>query len=381
MINGQTPEGLVPDYVPEYNTSVDGFRDSPEWGSSCILVPWYVYKWYGDKEAISKSYEMMQRYVAYLGSKANENILSYGLGDWFDLGPKTPAESQLTPISLTATSIFYYDADILSKVADVLGKKEDVQKYNALASKIKSAFNRKFFDEATKVYGTGSQTSYAMPLYFDIVDPQYRESVMENLVKSIKKGGNALTAGDIGFRYLVRALEDGGYSQLLYDMNNRDDVPGYGFQIKNGATALTESWAALKYVSNNHMMLGHLMEWLYSGLAGIRQQNEDIGFNKILIAPQLVKGIDWVKSSYNSLNGNIEVNWRKENGEFLLDITVPANSSAMVILPGNNPDNVKEGGLVIPKTMIVKSAYSSRKEITLNVLSGKYKFRMPYLNN
>jgi alpha-L-rhamnosidase len=381
MINGQTSEGLVPDYVPEYNTSDGGFRDSPEWGSSGVLVPWYIYKWYGDKEALIKSYDMMRRYIAYLGSKANNNILSYGLGDWFDLGPKRPAESQLTPLSLTATSIFYYDADILSKVADVLEKKEDVQKYKALALKIKTAFNQKFFDTTTKVYATGSQTSYAMPLYFGMVEPKYRQAVMANLVKSIKDGGNALTAGDIGFRYLVRALEDGGASQLLYDMNNRDDVPGYGYQLKHGATALTESWAALKYVSNNHMMLGHLMEWLYSGLAGIRQQNEDIGFNKILISPQLVKGIDWVKSSYNSMNGNIEVSWKKEKGELLLDLTVPANSSALIVLPVNNPDQIKEGESIISKAMVVKSPYAGEKEVTLSVLSGKYKFRMPYSNN
>ena len=282
MIYGQMPEGLVPDYVPEFNTSDGGFRDSPEWGSSAVLVPWYVYKWYGDKEALVKSYDMMQRYVAYLGSKATDHILSYGLGDWFDLGPARPGPSQLTPMALTATSIYFNDVDILSKVAGVLGKKEDAGKYAALATQIKSAFNKKFFNPQTKVYGSGSQTSYAMPLVVGLVEPQYRKAVMDNLVQSIRASNNALTAGDIGFRYLVRALEDGGASQLLYEMNNRDDVPGYGYQLKHGATALTESWPALKYVSNNHMMLGHLMEWFYSGLGGIKQQDDDVGFRNIL---------------------------------------------------------------------------------------------------
>jgi hypothetical protein len=375
MINGQTIEGLVPDYVPEFNTSDGGFRDSPEWGSSAVLVPWYVYNWYGDKEALVKSYDMMKRYVAYLGSKAQDHILSYGLGDWFDLGPARPGPSQLTPMSLTATSIYFYDLDILSKVAGVLGKNEDAKKYAALASQVKVAFNKKFFNPQTKVYGSGSQTSYAMPLYFNMVDPQYRKAVMENLVKSIKDGNYALTAGDIGYRYLVRALEEGGESQLLYEMNNRDDVPGYGYQLKHGATALTESWPALKYVSNNHMMLGHFMEWFYSGLAGIKQQNGDIGFHKILIEPQLVKGIDWVKSSYNSINGPIEVNWKKENGGLTMDVTIPANCSAKIVLPVSNSGLIKEGNKTISTTMVSKS---TKNQIVLAVTSGSYQFKIPY---
>src|SRR5690606_510485 len=117
-----------------------------------------------------------------------------------------------------------------------------------------------FFDPRTAVYATGSQTSFAMPLYLGLVEEAYRDKVFKNLTDSIRANGKALTAGDVGYRYLVRVLEEGGASQLLYEMNNRSDVPGYGYQIAHGATALTESWPALKYVSNNHMMLGHLME-------------------------------------------------------------------------------------------------------------------------
>lgn len=381
MIYGQMPEGLVPDYVPEFNTSDGGFRDSPEWGSSAVLVPWYVYKWYGDKGALIKSYDMMQRYVAYLGSKAVDHILSYGLGDWFDLGPARPGPSQLTPMALTATSIYFNDVDILSKTAGVLGKKEDAGKYAALAAQIKSAFNKKFFNPQTRVYGSGSQSSYAMPLVVGLVEPQYQKAVLENLVQSIRAGNNALTAGDIGYRYLVRALEDGGASQLLYEMNNRDDVPGYGYQLKHGATALTESWPALKYVSNNHMMLGHLMEWLYSGLGGIRQQEEDVGFRNILIEPQMVKGIDWVKSSYNSTNGNIEVNWKKGNGELTMDISIPGNCSANVILPVNKPDLIKEGDSPVSKSPGIKSSKIEGNTVILNITSGNYKFTMPFKDN
>ena len=143
--------------------------------------------------------------------------------------------------------------------------------YNNLAEEIRKAFNTKFFNPVTKVYSTGSQTAYSMPLFFGMVDDSIRNDVVKNLIKSINDNNKALTAGDVGYRYLLRALEQEGQSQLIFEMNSKTDVPGYGYQLSKGATSLTESWAALKYVSNNHMMLGHLMEWFYSGIGGIRQ--------------------------------------------------------------------------------------------------------------
>ena len=92
--------------------------------------------------------------------------------------------------------------------------------------------------------------------------------VFNNLIDSIEGNDYALTAGDIGYHFLVRVLSEKGRSDMLYKMNNRSDKPGYGLQIKKGATSLTESWAALPNVSNLHMMLGHLMEWFYSRIGG-----------------------------------------------------------------------------------------------------------------
>ena len=125
------------------------------------------------------------------------------------------------------------------------------------------------------------------------------------MVKDIKGRNNALTAGDIGYRYVLRALEDAGRSDVIFNMNSRDDVPGYGFQLKHGATALTESWQAYESVSNNHFMLGHLMEWFYAGLAGIKQADHSVAYNKIEIKPQPVGDVTAAKATYHSPYGEL----------------------------------------------------------------------------
>jgi hypothetical protein len=335
MMDAQTKEGLVPDIAPEFVFFDDGgygFRDSPEWGSASVILPWLIYKWYGDKDVMRTAYPMMKKYVEYLQSRANDNILSYGLGDWYDYGPERPGVAQLTPKSLTATAIYYYDINLLAKMAALLNNKDTTQ-LKQLAIDVKRSFNAQFFNTNTKVYATGSQTAMAMPLCIGLVNEADRKAVFQNLVDSITHDGKKLTAGDIGFHFLVQALQEGGASQLLYDMNYRNDVPGYGFQLAKGATALTESWQALAEVSNNHLMLGHIMEWFYNGLAGINQSSTSVGYKEIVIRPEVVGDISWVKGSYHSPYGTIRSEWKKEGTAFSLDVQIPANTTATIYLP------------------------------------------------
>lgn len=340
MQDAQLSDGLIPDIAPEYVEFLDGFRDSPEWGSAGILVPWYTFEWYGDTATLRNNYRMMKTYVEYLRRKSGDSsLLAYGLGDWFDLGPKEPGISQLTPLGVTATAFYFYDAKIVSKVATLLHENKDAEEYGLLASSIRNAFNQKYYDREKKVYATGSQTAFAIPLYFGLAPEKDRKDILANLVDSIVKNNYALTAGDIGFRYVIQALEEGGYNDVIYKMNNRDDVPGYGYQIKKGATALTESWQALRNVSNDHMMLGHLMEWFYSGLGGIRQQKGNTGYKHMLIEPQFIKGINWVDCSYRTMNGQVVVKWeRTKNGLIKLMVDIPANSTAKLVVPGQTKD-------------------------------------------
>ncbi len=372
MIDAQLSNGLVPDIAPELVVFGGGFRDSPEWGSAAVILPWLLYQWYGDTATMHNAYNMMKKYLAYLESKSDHHILSHGLGDWYDYGPKFPGEAQLTPKAVTATAIYYYDVLLLSKMATILNHKNDAVAFTQQAANIKQAFNKKFFNDVTKVYSTGSQTAMAMPLCVGLVDDANKKAVLKNLVDSIYKNNKALTAGDVGFHFLIQALDEGGASQLIYDMNNREDVAGYGYQLKKGATVLTESWQALAEVSNNHLMLGHIMEWFYSGLAGISQEENSVAYCHVKIRPQPVGDITSAKGSFHSPYGWIRTEWKKSSDEFFLQVEIPVNTKATVYLPAKVSSVIYKNGRLSGKEKIkIKEGFAM-----FTIGSGKYHFRV-----
>ncbi|RXK86727.1 family 78 glycoside hydrolase catalytic domain [Filimonas effusa] len=373
----QTADGLIPATVPEYTIMdfADGvFRDSPEWGSNGVILPWYLYEWYGDVATLKNSYTVMQRYVDYLGSKSKGYIVAHGLSDWYDVGPERSGFSQLTPMGLTATAYYYYDLVIMQRAAKLLGKTADIARYAALAAKVKQAFNDKFFDKNKRQYGTGSQAANAIAVYMKLVEPQYKNAVVENIVKDIRSRNNSLTAGDIGYRYLIQVLADEGRSDVIYDMNSNPDVPGYGYQLAKGATALTESWVASPVVSNNHFMLGHILEWFYSGLAGIKPAEGSVAFNKIVIKPELAGDLTWADAWYDSPYGRIASSWKKEENVFALKVEIPCNTTATVYLPAVKGAAIYESGKLLRNGQAIKVNAEKQGRIPVDVGSGSYIF-------
>jgi alpha-L-rhamnosidase len=375
MADGQLADGLVPDIAPEYVKFSGGFRDSPEWGSACVLVPWQQYEWTGDVGLLSRSYEVMKRYVNYLGSRAVNHLVSHGLGDWYDIGPERPGKAQLTPIALTATAFYYDDARILARVAALLGKPEEARQYRELADSIRAAFNQTFFDPATGRYATGSQCANAIPLVMNLVEPARRAGVLAAIVKDVRDRGNALTAGDVGYRYLLRALADGGRSDVIFDLNNQSDKPGYGYQLAHGATSLTEAWNADPRSSQNHFMLGQINEWFYHDLAGIQGTAARPGFKRIIIRPAIVGDLTWVKAGYESVRGRIVSEWKRDGRRLALNVTIPPNTTATVYVPAEDPDAVREGGRAAGRAPGVAFLWMDGAAAVFAVDSGSYTFR------
>jgi hypothetical protein len=374
LADSQQADGLVPNIAPEYVIFSGSFRDSPEWGSACVLIPWQQYEWTGEAEPLRRSYDMMKRYVAHLGSRSADHIVSYGLGDWYDIGPNPPGVAQLTPVALTATAFHYRDASILAQVAKLLGQPADAQRYQQLADEIRAAFNRKFFDPAASQYAAGSQCANALPLVMGLVAPEHRAAVLAAVVKDVRDRGNALTAGDVGYRYLLRALADGGHSDVIFDMNNQSDKPGYGYQLKHGATSLTEAWDASPHASQNHFMLGQINEWFYHDLAGIQPDPAGPGFKQIIIRPAVVGDLTWVRASYDSVRGRIASAWKRDGRRLTLDVTIPPNTTATVYVPTADADSVTEGGAAAARSPGVRFLRMDDNAAVFAVTSGTYAF-------
>ena len=339
MAEAQLPNGFVPAIAPEYVAFLDAkggstnFRDSPEWGSADILATWQVYAFYGDADILREHYESMVHYAAYLRSKLQDGMLTYGLGDWFDIGPGNPGESQLTGKGLTATATYYQDLDTLAKIASVLGKTGDVEAFNKEAVSIRESFNSHLFHTETAIYDRGSQTAQAMPLALGLVPPELRQAVLDNLVRDIRAHNNHVTAGDIGFHYVVRALTDNGRSDVLFDMLSREDSPSYGYQLKRGATTLTEAWDTNPGSSQDHFMLGHAEEWFYRGLAGIDVDLSRPQPRQITLHPAFLTKVPEVQANIQTALGNVVSSWVHEGSRTRWHFVIPPGVRATVVLP------------------------------------------------
>lgn len=334
----QKPDGMVPTTAPQYISFGNLFDDSPEWGSTLIILPFMYYDQYGDSTLITDNYEPMRRYVDYLTSRADNGIVSHGLGDWYDYGPWRAGFSKNTPVPLVATAHYILDIRLLVRAAEMTGRKEDVKKYSALLKDVTDDFNREFYKPDSCTYGTGSQTSNALPLYLGLTGKN-RQAVMQSLIDDIKAHGNRLTTGDVGNRYLFQTLAQNGLNELLYTMLNHYETPGYGFQIRQGATTLTEQWDPRQGSSWNHFMMGQIDEWLFKTLAGIQNQPGTHGLRHLLIAPTLVGDLQYVKASTASLYGKISVHCSRSR----LDVEIPVGSDATIVLPNGDRKQVGSG--------------------------------------
>jgi len=359
-------DGVFPGIVP---TGLWGYHwgNGPAWDSAYLIIPWNLYLYYGDRRVLEEHYEGMKGYVDYLSRQADNHIVSIGLGDWCPARTETPAE-------VTSTGYYYCDAQIVSKVARLLGKSEDAQRYAELARRIKEAFNRKYYDRQTGLYAGGTQTAMACALYWGLVTEDNKERVLHNLVENIRKNDNHLDVGILGTKYMLSTLTDNGHADVVYAMASKKTFPGWGYWIEQGATTLWEDWPGK--ASRNHIFFGDLSAWFYKTLAGINYYPDQPGFKHFIIKPHVLGGLTRAEADYDSIRGRISSRWEISTDVFILNVTIPANSTATIFLPGADRQAVTEGDRPAAQADGVQFTGKEAGRLLYSVGSGSYRFKV-----
>jgi alpha-L-rhamnosidase len=354
----QLPDGHVPTNCPNYLVRVPphGFwNEAPEWGISSVLVPWHIYEWYGDKSVIESNFESMKKYVDYLSSQAKDGIITSNLGDWYDYGHgKGDGPSQWTPNELSATAIWALGAKTVAQAAAALGKNAEASSYQKLFERIKTDFQRHFYDASTKMLkNKGScQAGHSAALCIRLVPEVDRPAVLQAIVDDLEKRDYQQTVGEVLQVFFIRALAEGNRNDVLHRVYSRQNRGSYGYMVNQGFTSLPESWDARPGTGNsmNHFMLGHLMEWHYAYLAGIRQQSGSVGWKNILIAPT-PGSLDHCSATFKSPAGTIAVSWKQSKGVFTMKVITPKGVAATAILPNEEQRALKSGATTLRSSM------------------------------
>lgn len=338
--DAQLPNGQVLTTAPIYlqRPPNDQYAFTVEWGAASVMLPWQMYQWYGDLGMLRKNYPMMKKYVEYLITRSPEGIAPKGLGDWYDyaLG-KNPGPSNYTPTDLTSTATFALCLRSVIDAAKALGGHED--DFKALESefsKVKAAFWAKFYDPVTgELTNSGScQSGHAMALCAGLVPDQYRQQLIDKMVVDLKSKDWQQTPGDVGHVWFIRAMAENGLSDDLFHVYERTGTGSYGGILAKGLTTMPETWDARTEGSNslNHAMLGHVIEWFYGWVAGIRQAPGSVGWKQFIIGPN-VGNLKSASASIESPAGKISSHWTHEDGVFTLDAEVPKGGTCRFIAP------------------------------------------------
>ena len=364
--NRRSRGGIVEDIAP-------GRRQEPgthpDWGSAFIQIPWYLYLYYGDTAVLREHYGGMQEFLSSVEGLADGYIVSAGYGDWCAPGSAPPVE---TPVALTSTAYFFFDATIMARVANFLGKQGDAVYYRSLADRIGAAFTARFYDSSRKTFG--SQTADAFALYLGLVPPGDEDAVAASLADNVVrvKDGH-LATGVTGSRHLYRALSSHGYDDVALGILRKTDYPSFGYLFSLGATTLWESWVN-DGGSLNHPMQGGFDAWFYDGIGGINPDPAAPGFKHTILRPLVVGGLESAKVSCRSLYGTISSDWTYRDGTFTWRIAVPANTTATVHVPADDAGTVTESGASVGQAVGVTVKGEERGCLVLDVGSGAYVF-------
>jgi alpha-L-rhamnosidase len=372
---GQREDGEFPCFAP---VKVDDRTDGgPAWADAGVICPWTVYEVYGDRRVLERHYDSMTKFIAFCKNRSKPDLLPpdkyHCFGDWLSINADTPKD-------IIYMAYFAYSTKLTARAAEALGKSEDAAKYNELFDQIKAAFNKAYVADDGRIKGD-TQTCYVLALAFDLVDGGKAKLAAKHLVEDIESRGWHLSTGFIGTKDLMLVLAKIGRNDVAYRLIHNDTFPSWGFSIRNGATSIWERWdgwtpeKGFQTPTMNsfaHYSFGAVYQWMVENIGGIRTDGP--AYKCIIIAPQFDGRLTSANMRYDSIRGRIETDWKLSGGRLTIKVTVPANTTATVLIPTKNAANVAESGKPLDKTEGVKFLRMEGDRAVLSVESGSYQF-------
>ncbi len=379
IADAQGSDGAITDTAPfKY-----GARPADPVSTSYLLLAWKSYEFYGNQEIIRQHYSGLKAWVDYLISRTKDGIVDYSYyGDWspplaFGEGIYG-AVSKNTPGLLISTGYLYYDCELIAQMAHLLRKDADEAHYKKIAESTAKAFNSEYWNEQSGGYGSNNQACNSFALFLGLVDKARIPRVVENLVKDVKAHDYHLTTGNLCTKYVLEALTEYGHPEVALKIATQETYPSWGYMLANGATTLWERWEGNGNGAMNsldHPMMGSVDSWFYKYCLGILPDVQYPGFERFIIRPSIFKDLNSVNGEFVSVKGLVKSAWRKEDGFFFLDVTIPGNSTATVFVPTKNHRSITEGERPIEQVGEVKFLREEKEYALFRVGSGTYHFK------
>jgi alpha-L-rhamnosidase len=382
MADAQYEDGGIPSVIP-FCPSIPK-EGGPAWSDAAVICPWTLYLCYGDRRILEERYDMMTRFMGFLQASCPDHIRAddrwkwQGYGDWLSNNADTPKE-------LIGTAFYAHCADLMSRIAGIIGRQEDARTYRRLFAEVRKAWQDRYITPRGLIIGQ-TQTAYVLALHFDLLPQELRQGMVEALVRNIEAREMHLSTGFVGTPYLPHVLTDSGRLDTAYALLNQKTCPSWLYPITQGATTMWERWDGWTREtgfndagmdSYNHYAYGAVGAWMYAAIAGIDLDPERPGFQHIIIRPHPLPtgGMTHARAALDSLYGRIESAWRIEGEQFHLKVTIPPNTTATVRLPAGNVESITEAGQPISKSEGVRIDGIDGAVVILDVVAGRYAFR------
>jgi alpha-L-rhamnosidase len=349
VVDGQDADGAFGDVAPRIAMPREA---APAWGDAGVIVPWHLWRTYGDRRVLERCFDAMVAWVAHI-RRHNPDLrwrqrTGNSYGDWLQIDVTTPRE-------VLSTAYFARSAQIVADAAEVLGRRDVAAEHRALHAAIRAAFVESYVDDDGTVEG-GTQTAYLLALAFGLVPDDLVRAAVDHLAADVEKRGDRLTTGFVGVALLCPVLADHGRADLAYALLQQEEFPSWGYSIRHGATTIWERWdgwtehggfqsAAMN--SFNHYSLGSVGDWLFGRVAGLGQTPDSVAYSELRLRPLPGGTLSWARAEQETARGRVACGWSLDGDRITVTAVVPPGATAVLEVPTTDPESIagREGAL------------------------------------